>query len=316
MAEKKKDPREGHRGRLRDKYLKYGIGKLTEAEVLELLLSFGTPRKDCKLTARAMLEHFGTLREVLEASRDALAAIDGAGPYSVFAVKFVRDVSGLYLEHRLRGREYLNSSEEINEYLRHELEGLDKEVFKVIYLDTNNVIMGVEELSQGSVNEAHVYPREVLERALLRRASCLVFVHNHPSGNVDPSRDDQQLTRRLVHIAHIANITVMDHLIIGRDGEYFSFRDNGMLNIYSQEIGETYKLDPRPGGGLLHEQKPVSYTKIKLKYKSKKAKENGIIQPPPPPQPSRVMVSEARFEPPSCAIEFHNVREDDDSNDD
>ena len=293
MAEKKKDPREGHRGRLRDKYLKYGIKKLTEDEILELLVSFGTPRKDCKLTARAMLAHFGTIREVLEAPVEELAAIPGAGPANVFAVKFVRDVSGMFLEHRLRGRDYLNSSREIYEYLRYDLEGLDKEVFKVIFMDTKNTIIDIEDVSRGSVTEALVSPREVLERAILRRAACLAFAHNHPSGNVDPSQEDLRLTRRLIHIAHIAGIMVFDHLIIGRHGEYFSFKDNGLLNLYTQEVGETYKLDPRPGGGLLHEYNPLDYNKIKLK--PRRGRKHSSIQTPSLPLSTLqapVMVSE------------------------
>ena len=259
MTDKKRDPREGHRGRLRDKFLEHGLDKLTEAEVLELLLSFGTPRKDCKLAARTMLETFGSIRNVFEADPKLLSGINGAGPANIVAIKFIHAVAGKYLEQRLEGRSYLNSSREIFEYLRHDLENLDHEVFKVIYMDHSNAIIKLEDISRGSITEAHVHPRQLVARAIALKATCLVFVHNHPSGNTEPSDDDQKLTRRLVHVSHMMEMIVYEHIIIGKNGEYFSFRDEGLIAIYFQEVRETYRIGPRPGGGLLHEQSPLTY---------------------------------------------------------
>lgn len=285
MADAKKDPREEHRKRLREKFMEHGLEKLTEAEVLELLLSFGTPRKDCKLTARAMLARFGTIRDVFEASSEDLAAIEGAGPANIVAIKFIHAVAGRFLEKRLVGRSYFNSSSQINEYLRHEMESLEKEVFKIIYLDHNNAIINIENVSQGSITGAHVHPREVLERAINLKSSCLVFVHNHPSGNIAPSEEDQRLTRRLVHITYLSEIMVLDHVIIGKNNEYFSFRDKGLISLYEQEIKETYKLNPRPSGGLLHEANPVTYTPVRLKSRSKKGTLAGVgYQTPSQPE--------------------------------
>lgn len=219
MAERKTDPREGHRQRLRDKFTAYGLEKMTDEEVLELLLSFGTPRKDCKQIARAMLKEFGTLRDVFEAKPELLAQIKGAGPTNIVAIKFIHAVAGKYLEKRLLGRDYLGSSRQVVEYLRHNLEGLDKEVFKIIYLDKSNLILAIEDYSHGSVDEAYVDPREVIERGLALRSSGLIFVHNHPSGYLTPSLSDQKLTRQLVHATHVVRIKTIDHIIIGQDGE-------------------------------------------------------------------------------------------------
>lgn len=268
MSEKTKDSREGHRGRLRNKYLEHGLEKLTEAEVLELILSFGTPRRDCKDTARAMLKHFGSIRDVFEADPELIQQIPGAGPANIVAIKFIHDIAGKYLEQRLVGKTYLSSSVQVFEYLRHDLENLDKEVFKLIHLNNNNVILSIEDLSQGSITGAYVHPREVLERAIALRTSSLVFVHNHPSGNVRPSESDQRLTRRLVHVAYLADITVLDHVIVGQGGDYFSFKDQGLIRLYDGEVRETYQLPPRPSGGLLHEQQLVSYTPVKLRSKA------------------------------------------------
>lgn len=269
MTEKKKDPREGHRQRLREKFWEYGLEKLTDAEVLELLLSFGTPRRDCKLTARALLEKFGTLRDVFEASREELAAVPGAGPANIIAVKLVHAVSGKYLEKRLINREYISSSSQVLEYLRHDLESQDKEIFKVIYLNNDNAVISIEDISRGSISEAYVHPREVMERAIRQHSSSLVFVHNHPTGSIQPSDDDERLTRRLVHVAYLAEMQVMDHIILGHHGEYFSFRDQGMIMIYEQEIRETYRLKPLPSGGLLHEVNASRYYPKKVRGKGK-----------------------------------------------
>ncbi|MEW5724569.1 MAG: UPF0758 domain-containing protein, partial [Thermodesulfobacteriota bacterium] len=119
-----KDVRAGHRGRLRDKFLNNGLEKFTDAEIIELLLAFGTPRRDCKQSARRLLQKFGSIRAVFEADRDELAQVEGVGPSNVVAIKFVNAVSGRYLEQRLVGRDYLSSSRNVFTYLRHNLENL------------------------------------------------------------------------------------------------------------------------------------------------------------------------------------------------
>lgn len=275
MAERTKDPREGHRQRLRDKFLEYGLEKLTDEEIVELLLSFGTPRRDCKQAARDLLKKFGSIRDVFEAPVKELSEITGVGPNNIVAITFIHAVSGRFLEQRLTGRTYLNSSEQIFQYLRHDLENQAKEIFKVIHLDSNNAIIKIEDFSRGSISSTYVDPRELLERALTLKSAATVFVHNHPSGNTRPSDKDVHLTRRLVHAAFLHGIMVLDHLIIGKGGEYYSFKDEGVLKIFEQEIRMTYNMAPRPSGALLHESNPLSdYTpaKIKLKRSSRKSK--------------------------------------------
>lgn len=272
MAERKTDPREGHRQRLRDKFTAYGLEKMTDEEVLELLLSFGTPRKDCKQIARDMLKEFGTLRDVFEAKPELLAQIKGAGPTNIVAIKFIHAVAGKYLEKRLLGRDYLGSSRQVVEYLRHDLENRDKELFKIIHLDNSNLVLAVEDVSQGSVNEAYVDPREIIERGLTMRSSALIFVHNHPSGKLDPSFSDQKLTRHLVHATYMVKIKTIDHIIIGQGGAYFSFKDHGLIGIYEQEIGNAYQAIPSKGSsGLLHEDQGAVYQPRKSRGRPKKA---------------------------------------------
>ena len=268
MVKTQKDVREGHRERLRQKYVDFGLKKLTEAEILELLLTFGTPRRDCKQTARDMLAKFGTLRDVFEADPKLLAEVNGAGPNNILAVKIINDIAGMFLERRLLERPILLGSEQIMAYLRQTMENLPREVFKVIFLDNGNVVISVDELSEGTVTAAYIHTRTFLEKAIKYNSAYMVLVHNHPSGKVIPSDDDQKLTRKLVHVAYMAEMLVLEHLIIGRGGEYFSFRDKGLISIYESEVRETYKTQPLASGGLLHDTLPVTYKDVKLKTRA------------------------------------------------
>ncbi len=262
---------EGHRGRLRQKYLDFGLKKLTEAEILELLLTFGTPRRDCKRTARGMLENFGTLRDVFEADPKELAKIEGAGPNNILAVKLINDIAGLFLERRLVERSFLFNSDQIMTYLRHAMENLPREVFKVIFLDNSNAVICVEDLSEGTITAAYIDSSVLLEKAVHHRSRSVVFAHNHPGGKVVPSREDLIVTRKLVHVLHLAGKQVLEHLIVGRGGDFFSFRDQGLITIYENEIREDYKLPPRPTGGFLRASDPLTFNEIKRK-KSKAPK--------------------------------------------
>lgn len=235
------DPRAGHRQRLREKFLAHGLEKFTDEEVIELLLAFGTPRKDCKQAARSLLKEFGTIRDVFEADRNDLAKVDGVGPANVVALQFIYQVAGKYLEQRLVGRDYLSSSKKVLEYLKHHLENAPKEIFKVIYLDAANGVLALEDAGRGTVSGAVIHPREVIERAMTHRAAALVFAHNHPSGRAVPSTDDMRLTRQLVHAAFLVEMRVMDHVIVGKNGNYFSFRDQGHLAKYEKEINRFYR---------------------------------------------------------------------------
>jgi DNA repair protein RadC len=227
----------GHRQRLRNRFLERGLEGFTDAEVLELLLSFGTPRSDCKDPARSALQHFGSLAAVLEASLPALQEIKGIGPKNGFAVHFIQAMARRFLKERLRGKRYLHSSNEVRDYLLHSMRGLKKEVLTVIYLDSSHAILNTETVAEGTINVNTVYPRELVKKALQENASALIIAHNHPSGSLDPSPQDLQLTRTLSLLGRLMQIQLLDHIIIG-DGS-FSFADNGLMNEISQQCRET-----------------------------------------------------------------------------
>lgn len=224
---------QGHRARLRDRFLERGLDGFTDAEVLELLLSFGTPRTDCKEPARQLLAKFSTFAKVLEAPVDALQTIKGVGPKNGFALHFVHAVASRYLKERLTGKRYLHSSGEVEEYLIHSLRGLKREVLTVIFLDSSHAIIDSAIVAEGTLNVNTIYPREVIKKALDYHAAALVIAHNHPSGSLQPSAQDMRLTKNLCFICSSMQLQLLDHLIIG-DGA-FSFADNGLMDSIRQE---------------------------------------------------------------------------------
>lgn len=234
----------GHRQRLRDRFLKYGLSSFTEYEILELLLSFGTPRQDCRERAKAALRHFGSLAAVLEAPISELQVIRGIGPYNAFAVRFIHEIARKFLKHRVEGRKYIRASSDVVDYLCHSLSLQKREIFVVVFLDASHHIIAVEELFKGTLNSSAVYPREVIKRALDCSAAAMVFAHNHPSGNTNPSAADKALTRRLYLAARLMDMEVLDHIIIGGTDRFFSFSDEGIMaaikNLDTDQVAEIF----------------------------------------------------------------------------
>ena len=179
----------GHRQRLGDRFLKNGLDGFYDYEIVELLLTLGAPRKDCKQLAKQALKKFGSLKDVLEADPKDLQDIDGIGSNNVFGLKIAQAVSRRYLADRVINKNFIRSSDEVLQYLKHKLRDKNREVFIVIYLNGRNQILKIEELFEGTLTTSAVYPREVVKRALDYDAAALVFVHNHPSGNPNPSKE-------------------------------------------------------------------------------------------------------------------------------
>lgn len=218
---------EGHRGRLRDRFLTNGLQGFSDSEILELLLTFGTPRSDCKEASRSLLKKFGTFSKVIEAPLRALQEVPGVGPKNGFALHFVHAVANHYLKERLTGKRYLHSSVEVIDYLRHTLRGLKKEVLVVIYLDASHAIIESAVASEGTLTVNTVYPREIIKRALEYHAAALIVAHNHPSGSLRISPEDLRLTKNLYLLCSSMQMQLLDHIIIG-DG-VLSFADNGKM---------------------------------------------------------------------------------------
>ena len=225
------DPDLGHRHRLRDKFLQGGLNGFLDYEIVELLLTLGTPRKDCKIAAKEALKRFKMLRGVLEAEDEELMEIKGLGPHNIFGIKLVQEVSRRFLREKMMSRPICHSSREVFDFLYHSLRDSKKEKFKVIFLDAKNYILEEKTFFEGTVDSSAVYPREIMKSAIRHNASSLIFVHNHPSGDPSPSESDKDITKELVFAANIIQLKVLDHIIIGNNC-YFSFADEGIIEDY------------------------------------------------------------------------------------
>jgi len=165
---------------------------------------------------------------VLDADREALQGTPGIGRHAAVLFGIVREVAALSLRQRAEEREQISSTKELIDYCLASMGGLKDEHFAVICLNARNRIIQVETVQEGIVNQAVVYPRKVLEKALAHKASAIILVHNHPSGHVRPSDADIRLTRVLQDAARVMDIALHDHLIVGGN-RFFSFREEGIL---------------------------------------------------------------------------------------
>lgn len=220
----------GHRKRLRERFLKSGFDGFSDHEVVELLLTLAIPRLDVKEPAKILLIRFGSLRGIVDAPIEEIRKVKGIGEVAPVALKVVREAANLYLQQTAEERESLADPEVLVYYWRTRIGALPHEVFQVGYLDSGYRLLrdGVETIEEGTTDRATVYPRRVVEAALRRKAAALVFAHNHPNGNVQPSEQDKTLTRALVLATTTVQIKVLDHLIVSAN-DAFSFRKAGLL---------------------------------------------------------------------------------------
>ena len=226
---------EGHRQRLRERFLASGLDGFHDYEVIELLLTLAMPRKDCKDAAKKALAGFKTLQGVLEASPRELCRVDGIGPKNLFGIKLIKAVADRYLEKKLIHKDAINDSKALFDYLYHSIGDKNREYFKAILLDSKNQVIAANTLSEGTLTASSVYPREVVRVALNHNAAALIFAHNHPSGDPKPSSEDVAITRQLVFACKVMGLVVHEHIVIG-DNRYFSFADQGYIERMNREF--------------------------------------------------------------------------------
>ncbi len=229
----------GHRERLRKRFMNGGLERFSDEEVVEFLLTLGTPRGDLKIQAREALKRYGGISGVLSAPLEKLTEIRGIGPKNALYLKLVHQVAGRYLKDRASSMPLFDSSRAVFDYLFHYMRDKKREIFKVLFLNRKNELLSDRDLFFGTLTGSAVYPREIITMALERGAAALVFVHNHPSGDPCPSPEDRRLTRDLVWASRLLMIQVLDHIIIGHNN-YFSFADQGIIKGFSQEYEEKF----------------------------------------------------------------------------
>ena len=217
-----------HRQRLRARFMAGGAQAMPDYELLELVLFRAIPRRDVKPLARALMDRFGDFNRVISAPEARLREVGGVGDAVVVELKIVEAAAQRLARARVMQRHVVSSWDALIDYCHTSMAHRETEQFRVLYLDRKNVLIADEEQARGTVDHVPVYPREVAKRALELNASALILVHNHPSGDPTPSRQDIDMTAQIATACEELGLTLHDHLIIGKSQE-LSFRAEGYL---------------------------------------------------------------------------------------
>ena len=228
MPEKTDQQGGGHRARLRGRLLGQGGDALLDHELVEYLLALAIPRRDTKPLAKQLLAHYGGLSALITADAENIAAQPGMGETSTAALKIVQAAALRLLSEPVREQPILASWDALLDYLRADMAHLTIERMRVLYLNSKNMLVRDEVASEGSVDQTAVYTREIIRRAMDLGATAIILVHNHPSGDSAPSRQDISMTREIADAGKKLGVSVHDHIIIGKDG-FSSMRSAGVI---------------------------------------------------------------------------------------
>ncbi|HEY3917882.1 MAG TPA: DNA repair protein RadC [Stellaceae bacterium] len=233
MGSKSKTAREakphylGHRQRLRERLLDGGTEPLADYELLEFLLFAARPQGDVKPLAKDLIARFGSLAGVLAADRAALGDAGLKDP-TIAALVVVREAAARMLRAAIADKPVISHWQALVDYCTAKIGFAAAEEFHLLFLDRKNALIADERQQQGTVDQAPVYPRQVVKRALELNASAIIMVHNHPSGDPTPSRADIEMTKQVREAAKAVGIALHDHLVIGRD-KHASFKNLGLI---------------------------------------------------------------------------------------
>jgi len=217
----------GHRGRVRERVLRAGIESLPDYELLELLLFYAIDRIDTKPLAKKLIERFGTLGDIFAAEPAQLREFE-IDQRTLVLFRAVRESGRRLAERKVKDMPVLTNWQQLIDYCHAALAHEKTEQFRILFLDRKNVLIADEVQQRGTIDHTPVYPREVVKRARDLGAAALILVHNHPSGDPKPSRDDIEMTKEIRKAAEALGISIHDHLVIGRKG-HASFRSLGLL---------------------------------------------------------------------------------------
>ena len=208
--------------------MKGGEAALADYELLELLLFLAVPRRDVKPIAKALLKQFGSFAEVISAEPARLKEVSGVGDNVVISLKMIREGALKLARDEIMDKPVISSWQALLDYCRASMAYHKKEQFRLLYLNRKNILMADELQQEGTIDHTPVYPREVIKRALELGASAIILVHNHPSGDPTPSRDDIDMTKEIQEAGKKLGVTVHDHVIVSK-GSYTSFKAMGLL---------------------------------------------------------------------------------------
>ena len=218
----------GHRHRLRERFLIGGESALQDYELLELLLFMAIPRRDVKPLAKELLNKFGSLSALMNAPHATLSQMDGISENTATAIKAVCAIATRMMKQDLMQRPILNNWTRLMDYCHMSMDHETKEHFRILFLNKKNILIADEVQGSGTVDHTPAYPREIMKRALELGATAMILMHNHPSGDPNPSDADIEMTRMIVEAAKPFNITIHDHIVMAR-GSHFSFKQEGLI---------------------------------------------------------------------------------------
>jgi len=213
--------------RPREKLLKLGADKLSDTELLAILLRSGSCGKSAVDMARELLSEFGTFRNIDSKSFSELKR-KGLGIAKIAQIKAAIEIGKRFLKEKSLSKIKVKTSKDIVKYFIPYMRDMKKEIFKAVLLDGKNKIIKEVTISEGTLTKSIVHPREILKEAVTELAAAIILIHNHPSGEPQPSQDDIEITNRIISACELVGIKVLDHIIIG-DDNYFSFYDEGLI---------------------------------------------------------------------------------------
>lgn len=214
--------------RPRERLLQLGAAALSEAELLAIFLRTGVPGKTAVDLARDSLQHFGNLRKLLHASSQDFCQIPGLGEAKYAQLQACLELGKRYFNETIKNNDVIQDPGDSYIYLSKQLRDREQEVFACLFLNGKNAVISYEELFYGTINQSHVHIREVVKKALRHNAAGVIFSHNHPSGDVQPSQADIHITHKLQEVLQTIDVKVLDHVIIG-NGQVLSFAQQQLL---------------------------------------------------------------------------------------
>jgi len=218
----------GHRKRQKDKFLKNPPNSFSDYELIEFMLFQSIPRKDVKPLAKELLNKFGNLNNLINTSRQKLSEVKGVNQNFFISLQIIKELMNRVFINQVMNRNIIGSWGALLEYLKFNMGNLQIEQFRILFLNKKNSLIADEIMATGTIDQTPVYPREIIKRILVHEAGAIILVHNHPSGSAKPSTSDIELTVQIVNACKTVNVSVHDHVIIGR-GEYYSFKTNMLL---------------------------------------------------------------------------------------
>ena len=208
----------GHRARLRERFLNDGGKSMADYEIIELMLTYAIPRRDVKPIAKEIIRKFGSLAGAAKASVAKLLEVRGISENSAVLFKLTAEAARRFSWAELSASDtpVISNWDAMIDYCRSEMAHLDIEEFRIIFLDIKCRVIGEEIMQKGTINQVAIHPREVLKLTMEKKASALILVHNHPSGDVKPSRADIEITKQIKQALESINVSLLDHVIIGK----------------------------------------------------------------------------------------------------